>query len=210
MIKAYAIKGPKVLIARSDWTSEAIAWEEFGAHMKHIGYCCVPVWITEQEPDNAARQLLGKALLRLQELGDTEFSLEEEEPQPSPPSGESQKPVPDTKQFTIGRPDGGTHTITARLVRREPAAAPLSDALDAGRSNEPVAKVTYSGWNGMNVEPLESYPAVLPVGTKLYAADPSTINVPRELLRQNLYPRFPEDDIMARDELRDIMRKRHD
>ncbi len=45
-------------------------------------------------------------------------------------------------------------------------------------SAEPVARITYSNWNGMNVETLPTYPAILPVGTLLYAHPPAAQPAP--------------------------------
>ena len=56
--KAWAIKGPTTLITRSDWQTESAAWLEFAhgvpqEHLEKLGYSCVPVWITEEEPQQA-------------------------------------------------------------------------------------------------------------------------------------------------------------
>lgn len=47
-------------------------------------------------------------------------------------------------------------------------------ALSAQQSQEPVARVTYSNWNGVNIEALQAG-RCLPVGTELYTAPQSGV-----------------------------------
>ena len=67
-MRAWAIYAPSgAMICRSAWITEAIAWDDFGAHTKILGYRCVEVEIIEREPgaavitppDDAAKQHSG-------------------------------------------------------------------------------------------------------------------------------------------------------
>jgi len=149
MIKAYAIKGPDGVITKTISEDAKNCWfkyfnREGGAYAVYEredaekkGYSCVPVWITEQEPD---------------------------------------------------RLDAGRSTLSHGFMNchfEGPAPKPFTD------------------WNAWAKQPVK-------IGAKIcsieYAADPSTITVPRETLDEALNGPSYDGSIRARDEIRAILK----